>query len=470
MFQRGTIADDQVAPLADGVMTVLEQVGVLCQNDELLRALDAFGACVDYDAEQVRFPRQITSDFVMSVRAEHPHAESELEPTLAAPSLTGIGGQVAQIYHDHRSGELRQAKSADFITIIKFGDSLHREGGVGHALSLTDCPPILEPLEAGILLAEYAHNPRAPFAWHVDQIPWLEEMGRVLGIDGWFSWGATCFAHPLRFDRDVAGKYAARARAGEPCGLTGMPVAGVSTPVTIEGFVVASSAEFVASWIAARAVNPDVPLRGSMWPGTVDMATGAVSYSAWDALYYGFAAVEFLRRLTGIIVPVGSGEYCDAKTPGLYAALEKACKSLTVSLFTGQPLSSGQGMVDEGRTLSLIQVLLDRELATAAEYLARQIDPTPENLALDEIIEVGIGIEKNHLETMHTARRFRDSLWLPKLLDRSGYAGFEREEEIIATCADRVDELIAAYEKPVGREDELAQMRAITDRAREALV
>lgn len=468
MFQRGILSDDHIQPLAEAVLEVLEKVGALCQNDELMRGLEAMGARVDYPAERVYFPRELTARFVEEMRAEADGLDAH--PTkLAAPGLPTVGTQVAQLYCDHRTGELRQSKRADLTTLIKFGDALHREQGVGHALSLTDCPPMLEPMEVGLLLAEYAHKPQGPFAWHAGQIPWLQEMGRVLGQEDWFSWGAVCFAHPLRMDRDTAGKYVLRAKAGVPCGLTAMPVAGVSTPVTVEGFVVVSTAEFIATWMAARGINPEVALRGSMWPGTVDMATGHVSYSAWDALYYGFATVEFIRRWCGLQVPMGSGEYCDARVPGLYAALEKAYKSAVVTAFTGQSLSSGGGMVDEGKTLSAVQILLDREFATGAAHLAREFDPSPENVALDEILEVGIGIGTSHLETMHTAKRFRDSLWLPALMDRAGHGGFDAEEAILAECADRVDALLAAYEKPEGREEQLAEMRAIVERAREEM-
>ncbi len=470
MFQRYILSDDHIEPLADGVLTTLEKVGVLCQNDEIMRGLDAMGAQVDYQAERVLFPRKLTAEFVAAIRAEFEAQPSPAPGPLGPPGLPGIGTQVAQIYLDHHTGELRQANQADMITLIKLGEVLHGDSGVGHVLSLTDCPPMIEPLVAGVLLAEYATNPHGPFVWHVDQIPYLCEMGEILGRENWFAWGAVCFAHPLRLDRDTAGKYVARARAGEPCGLTAMPVAGVSTPVTVEGFVVVSAAEFVATWMAARAINPEVPLRGSMWPGTVDMATGAVSYSAWDALFYGFAAVEFVRRWVGFTIPMGSGEYCDARVPGLYAALEKAYKSMTVSAFTGQALSAGTGMLDEGKIMSPVQLLLDREFAAGAQHLCREFDPSPENLALDDILEVGIGIEMSHLETERTARRFRDSLWLPRLVDRAGYAGHTRENTLLAAAAEEVDRLLAAYEKPEGREDRLAAMREVVQRASRELL
>ncbi len=470
MFARQLLTDDHVEPIAEGVLTTLEQVGVLCQNDEIARGLDALGAHVDYAAERVHFPREMTAEFIDDIRDEFAR-EPKLElQRLRAPGLPGIGTQVAQLYLDHRTGEERQANQQDMITLVKLGEVLHGERGVGHVLSLTDCPPKIEPLVAGLLLTEWATIPQVPFAWHVDQIPWLQEMGEIIGRERWFSWGAVCFAHPLRLDRDTAGKYVARARAGEPCGLTAMPVAGVSTPITVEGFVVVSSAEFVATWMAARAINPEVPLRGSMWPGTVDMATGAVSYSAWDAMFYGFACVEFMRRWVGFTIPMGSGEYCDARVPSLYAALEKAYKSMTVTAFTGQPLSVGTGMLDEGKIMSPVQLLLDCEYAAGAGHLAREFNPTPENMALDDIVEVDIGVHESHLGTMRTAKRFRDSVWLPRFMDRSGYAGHAREDELLEKAAGEVDRLLATYEKPEGREDQLAEMRAIVERAKRALL
>jgi len=470
MFQRFIIGDDHVEPLADGVLTTLEKVGVLCQNDDLMRGLDAMGAQVDYPTERVHFPRELTADFIDTIRAEFA-AEPQAPPhRLGAPGLPGIGTQVAQIYLDHQTGEERQANQRDMITLVQLGEVLHGAGGVGHVLSLTDCPPKIEPLVAGLLLTEWASIPQAPFAWHVDQVPWLQEMGEIIGRERWFSWGAVCFAHPLRLDRDTAGKYVARAKAGEPCGLTAMPVAGVSTPITVEGFVVVSSAEFVATWMAARAINPTVPLRGSMWPGTVDMATGAVSYSAWDAMFFGFASCEFMRRWVGFTIPMGSGEYCDARVPSLYAALEKAYKSMTVTAFTGQPLSAGTGMLDEGKIMSPVQLILDREFAAGSGHLAREFDPTPENMAMDDIVEVDIGIHESHLGTMRTAKRFRDNVWLPRFVDRSGYAGHVRENELLAKTANEVDRLLATYEKPEGREDQLAAMRDVIERAKGALL
>ncbi len=469
MFQRTLLRDEDIQPLADGVCEVLEKVGILCQNQELLSALEGAGAKVDYEAERARFPRDMVLEFVAKLRQAGNQAQQP-EARFAAPPLPTLGTQIAQFYYDWEQQATRSGNREDFITLIKLADVLHPEVDAGHALLLTDVPAMLEPLEAAMLLAEYAHRPGRTFAWHVDQVDYLKEMGDILGIADWFTWGAICFAHPLRFDKDVADKFVRRAEEGTPLGLTGMPIAGFTTPATVEGFIVVASAEHVAAWLTARAVNPEVPLAGSMWAGSMDMSTGEVSYCACDAMYYGFAAVEFLRRWCGMIVPVGGGEYCSAKVPGLYAALEKAYKAMTIAAFTGRHPGIGQGMLDDGKILAPVQLMLERDLGAGAHQFAREVEPTADNIAMPSILEVDLGLKLDHLRTEHTLQTFRKALWLPELIERAGFAGFEQEQRMLDKAQAQVNELLGQYRKPEGREPQLAEMRKVVEKARQQLV
>ena len=489
MFQKSLVRDEHVEPLAQAACRVLADVGVMCQNAELLRALEQAGAKVDHAAERAWFPVPMVREFVDGL-----HAAGDQDVELSLYGAAGAGGadaategapcerarfrspampalelQVAQFYYDHARGERRAGNREDLITLIKLADVLHPESPAGHALVQTEFPAKLEALETALVIAEYAHNPGPAFAWYADQVDYLREMGEVLGQENWFSWGAICFAHPLRFDRDVAEKLVRRAREGVPTGPTAMPIAGFTTPVTVEGFIAVSCAEIVATWMAARAINPEVPFDGSMWAGTIDMATGTVSYCAFDAMYYAFAATEFLQRWTGIRLPVGGGEYCDAREPGLYAAMEKAYKAMTIAAFTGEHPQIGQGMLEEGKTLSPVQLMLERDLGLGLFQFGRELDPGTENISLSSIRDVDLGLERNHLISDHTLAHFRDTMWLPKCVDRSGWTGAAGDQAMLDKAQAGVDALLAQYEKPAGRENQLQAMRRIADRAREQL-
>ncbi len=491
MFQHGLFDDRDMAQLTDATLEVLASVGVLCQNEEMLDALAAWGAIVDRVAQTARFPRRLVEAFAAKLRAEAErsdvglvaHTQTVLQDysvrrpgteqaaaRLRAPAMPTLGTQVAQFYYDDTRQERRPGNHADFITLIKFGDTLHREDGVGHCLLLQDVPPLLEPLAAALVLAEYAHHPGPAFVWNVRQVDYLLEMGNILGIPDWFTWGAICFSHPLRFDRDVADKFVRRARSGAATGLTGMQVAGATTPITVAGYVVVSAAEFVATWIAARALNPTVPLSGSIWGGTLDMKSGTVSYCAPDGMLRAFAVAEFLRRWCGQEVVVGGGEYCDARTPGLYAAREKAYKAMTIAAFTGQHPQVGEGMLETGKTISPVQLLLDREVTRELQALAADFTVTREAIGLDAIREVGFGLGTNYLQTEHTLRHFRAAAWIPSLLDRAGGKDYADEEALLARAREQVRALIAAYEKPEVDPDTLARLRAVVERAERALI
>jgi trimethylamine:corrinoid methyltransferase-like protein len=177
-----------------------------------------------------------------------------------------------------------------------------------------------------------------------------------------------------------------------------------------------------------------------------------------------------MRRWTGRDIPVGGGEYCDAKEPGYYAALEKAYKSMTIAAFSGRHPGIGSGMLEEGKVLAPVQLMLERELTLGAQCLGQRIEVTPETIAFDTILEVGFGLTKNYLDSDHTLSRYRDYLWCPSLMARSGWAGPEKEEAVLKRLQAKVNELISAYRKPEIDPAKLAKMHQVVERARRELL
>lgn len=463
MFQMQLLRDDHVEPLGEAVCAVLEQTGVLIQQDELLQALDRLGARVDFASQRARFPAAMTREYVTGFRQQY---DGVLRDHFAPPPPPALDLQVAQYYYDWPTRSKRSGNREDFIKLIKLGEVLHGDTGVGHCLLDAQAPPLLEPLYAALTLAEFANRPRWVYPMRADQRPYIEEMGAILGADDDFCcWTALCFAHPLRFDREPADRLVAQARAGVPVGLVAMPVAGITTPVTVEGFIAVAAAEVVAGWICGRAINPEVPLGGSMWAATVDMRTGQPSYSAPDAMYMAFAVCEFLRRWTGFPFPPGAGEYCDSTQPGLYAVMEKAYKAMMVAAFTGYHPGLGQGMLDCGKTLAPVQLLLERDFAAGLTLHAQEVVPDPERIALPAIAEVDLGLEANFLQSEHTFQHFRQSAWLPELFPRAGWTGAADEEAVLDRAQARFEDLLGEYRKPEGREGQLAAMRRVLERA-----
>ncbi|NUQ65588.1 MAG: trimethylamine methyltransferase family protein [Pirellulales bacterium] len=484
------LRDQDIEVLGRGVLEVLERVGFHVENRELLSALERGGAEVDFQEHRARFPKAMTREFVDAVRAEdkRPWAARiagmgenvktvysgwvpyERTGELAAPYAPHLFHQLATFYYDDERQEKRKGNREDYIHLIKFGDMLHPQAGSGHSLNLTEAAPAIEPLEAAMCQLEYSHHPRGVYVQDVRQIEFLQEIEEIFGIDDpYWHWVANiCTTSPLKLDKLAAERFVHMLKTGlYPAKLAAMPVSGVNMPVTTGGSAVIVAAEFLAMWMAARAIAPDVPLAGLVISATLDMHGGQVAFGAYDALGRRIATAEFLREWTGIEVSPSIGEWTSACRTGMFAALEKAYAAMTVAAFTGYHPEIGLGHLESGLTLSPVQLLIERELTDGLRFLEHpNIDEA--SLGLEAIAEIGFGFDRNFLQEDHTARHFRQASWLPAFFGRNGWTP-EEDQRIKEKSLRKVKELVAAYRKPAGREEPLAKARAVVERARREL-
>ena len=470
MFGRSVLKDGDVEQLAEAVLTILEKVGALYQNKEVLKALEGLGAQVDYSREVATFPRRMVDEFLVTIRKEASSAQTldDGHRKFTAPGPGGLFHNLSQYYYDAEKMERRIGNTKDYIRMIKLGDMVHPKSGVGHCLLLSDVPAPIEPLMVTLLQYEYAHKARGAYVQDVRQIDYLIEMGDVCGIPD-LAWLANIgFSSPLRLGKDIADRWVHAMKLGRPISLYVMTVCGAGTPVTAAGCVALASAELLANCMAGRALNPRGRIGCGVWIATMDMKTGEASYLAFDAMIRNFAVREFLRRWAGIPVSTGGGEYTPAKTPGLFAALEKAYSAMTVAAFTGSHPGVGIGHLDGGLVISPEQLLLDREMAQALGHL-NPIEVSPETISLDAILDVGHAAKTNYMESENTLRHFRSALWLPQLLERVGWSGLDTEERVLKRAQQKVSELVAAYKKPDVDTEKLAKMRQIVAKARKKL-
>lgn len=484
------LRDQDVDVLRQGTLQVLERVGFHVENREILRALQSVGATVDFDRQCARFPRPLMEAFVDGVRAEDKavwaaqvaamgeNAKTAMsgwvpyapEREMKAPYLPFLFHQLATFYYDDERQEKRKGNRQDYLRLIRFGDMLHPDEGSGHSLNLTEVPAAVEPLEAALCQLEYSHRPRGVYVQDVRQIEYLQEIEAIFGVtDPYWHWLANiCPNSPLKLDRVVAERFVHMVRSGlYPAKLAAMPVRGVNMPVTTGGGAVLIAAEFLALWLAARALAPSVPLTGLIVSGSMDMRGGQVSFGAVDALRCRLAAAEFIRAWTGIAVSPAIGEWTPASQTGLFAALEKAHVAMAVAAFSGCHPEIGLGHLDSGLTLSPVQLLIERELTESLRFLEpRPIDEA--SLGLECIEAVGFGFERNYMEEEHTILRLREESWVPQFYSRNGWTA-DAERAIRERALGRFKELVAAHRTPTGRADQLEAARAVVARARREL-
>lgn len=208
-----------VEKVADGVCEVLEKLGFHCDNAGILVALEKAGAQVDHDGQVARFPRAMTTAFVEAVREEDKsgwhdfmrggneqaiysgYQPYDTPDTFEAPPSLYLFHELSTYFHDDETGTRRLGNRADLTTLIKLGDMLNPEMGSGHSLNVSgDTPAPIEPLVAARTLIEHSARPSGVYVMDVRQIPYLQEMMSIAGIENpYFPWMANILCNsPLK--------------------------------------------------------------------------------------------------------------------------------------------------------------------------------------------------------------------------------------------------------------------------------
>jgi trimethylamine:corrinoid methyltransferase-like protein len=239
-------------------------------------------------------------------------------------------------------------------------------------------------------------------------------------------------------------------------------------PVTVAGSTVIVAAEFIAVWFAMRLLaEKDIPLTGMPIQGTMDMKSGSVSFTAFDATISRLTVCDFVKKWTGVQLAPGPGEWNPTKEPGLYCALEKAYFGMTVAAFTGYHPGLGVGHIDAGLTISPVQFLFDLEFTESLKFLESP-KVSKELIGMDTIKEVGFGIAENFTTSMHTIENMYTSSWMPNLINRNGY-NIAAQKQAVENAKKKVNELVASYKKPELDQAKMEKAKAVLERAKKDL-
>lgn len=459
--------DAELARVLDAALTALESVGLLVQDESLRAAMLASG-CIEAPGGSVRIPRRRVEEMLAPRRANpEPRPTAPARPD--APARPTIGCQLAQFYLDPESGERVAGDRALLAELVRFGHVWNGSGGAGPVLLCRDVPPPVEPLEAVRTIARNTTQVSSAYPHSAGQVPYLAELGRVLRDDATSLIGACLFlVSPLRLDLRAGALLVELVRRGAPIWIGTQPAAGASAPVTVAGTATLAVAEILGGWTAVHCLDPELLPGAGVCSGTLDMRTADVSYSAPESMLQDLLTVELFRELCGGRCGVAGGpDYTDAKWPGSQKAFEAAFEALAIAGWVGSVPSAGNGLIESGKTFSPVQFMLDAETSAHLGRFARGVRFDEEDIALEQILRVGLGLEGTHLGSDHTFERFR-GLFDPQLFDRSCWRGDVDESLGEALLRERAwaafREVRARYEPASVEPERLAEVERIVRR------
>jgi len=426
-----TLSADEMARIHQAALAILAAPGMKIMEPRLLKALDAAGAKVDFDTQQVSFPAELVEETLASIRCD-------LNSGVTMPVLNGVvasrtdgriaakfGGACCR-YYDWDSRSTREPNNTDVVTMLRLGDAIGDVAHVGNPViyMCTDdgeqILPHLKPIKTAALVAKHTSRPYSCEVWSVEGLEFQIEIGCVVrgSMDAYLADPIFITAKetisPLQLPREDAEVLIALAEKHLPCTIIPMPISGASSPVTPAANVALGAAEILGVFTALRSYTPAARVAGGVITGVMDMSSGNALFADPGAILQDRMISQHFAEHYGMDLGIGTG-YIDAVTPGAQSAAEKSWKMLSsyVAGKTNYPV----GILEGGKTFCPVQAVIDLEIARVIHKAFDAPAVDDEALAVDVIREAGIG--GSVLASEHTARRFRDVLHLSDVLARS---------------------------------------------------
>jgi trimethylamine--corrinoid protein Co-methyltransferase len=201
-----------------------------------------------------------------------------------------------------------------------------------------------------------------------------------------------------------------------PVALSGAPMAGSTSPLTMAGTLAQIHAEQLAGITLAQVAAPGAPLLYGGIPGRADLQTMNYCGGAIECGMMNGAIHQLARHVR--VPNYNSSGLTDAKVPDAQAGWEKGMTTLLAAMAGSNYIHHAAGMLESMICVALEQYVLDDEIIGMAARVLRGIDVDAEHLALEVIDQVGPGGE--FMTAEHTFAHMRSEYFAGnRVTDRS---------------------------------------------------
>ncbi len=435
--------NDEMSKIHEGVLTILEDIGMKIEHPEAVELLRGIGCIVDDASCVVKFPRNVTENAINKMRKDFTLSSRDGLTTPMRYTEMYLSTKTKGTMHNFTAnaggfptfvvdldGKRRDATMQDVRDSIKLANALENIDLIGLPCSAQEVPYIMRPI---IMTAELIKNTSKPGgieAWTKEDIRYITQMGSAIrgGMDSLkknpflIGYGET--RSPLSLDYNMCEIFMEYIKMGLPQSFDTMPCAGTTAPATSAGTLTLGLAETIFGLILGYAVDENALVSIELNPSLADMRTMIFPYSGADRIPLMAATNQMLREFYGRPGGCHAGK-TDACFPGVQAGMEKALSSI-MPILCGATGIGTLGQLEGGLVFSYVQLALDNEILGYIRRILRGFEVTDETIALDVIKDVGIG--GNFIDHEHTAMNFRNEFYISDLLERFPWSAWDAQE------------------------------------------
>jgi trimethylamine--corrinoid protein Co-methyltransferase len=251
---------------------------------------------------------------------------------------------------------------------------------------------------------------------------------------------------PLQYTSGMAGSVIEFARYNQACVFGVLLMAGSSATTSLAGVIVQQTAEILAGVTLTQLVHPGAPVIAGGTGAILDMRTGCLSMGAPEVAKIAAATMQMAKFYN---MPARSGcAVTDAHLPDAQAGFESALNLIIAFRNGSNFILHAAGILGSYNAMSFEKFIIDEEICGFAHEYLKPVVVTDETIGLDIIEEVGIG--GDHLSHRRTLEQCRTAFYLPDLVNRNGYAGWQENgnQRIDEKATHVLNDRLSSYVKP----------------------
>jgi trimethylamine--corrinoid protein Co-methyltransferase len=251
---------------------------------------------------------------------------------------------------------------------------------------------------------------------------------------------------PFRYTAEMAGSIIELARHNQACIFGALVMAGSSGPMSLAGLLAQQNAEILAGVTLAQLVNPGAPVIVGGTSAIMDMRTGCLAMGSPEVVRLTSATIQMAKFYN---LPARGGcSNTDAHLADAQAGLESALTLMTAIRNGTNFVLHAAGILGSYSAMSFEKFIIDEELCCMVIETLKPIEITDESIDTNFIKEVGIG--GDYLIQNKTLEQCRTAFFLPNLVNRSGYNGWQEDghKRVDEKATEVFDDRLSSYVKP----------------------
>ncbi len=452
------LSPEQINLIDAASIKILEEIGLICFNEEAVEIFNANGAHIKKDENNVivQIPEKVVRDAidkapsVVVLGARDPDNNLVLDSEL--PRVYFVSGAEANSLLEYKNGEFhsRQGRMSDLAESAHLAENLSNLDAFIRNVNIQDrevTDADKDVLKFFLSLDNCTKHVMAGLTrgGALDEV--LKMASIIAGGDEQLlknpiiSFICCVVKSPLQFVDDTTSNLISIARSGMPVVISSSPQGGSTAPITEEGMLAQINSEILAGIVLSQMVRPGTSVLYGSVPTRARLDDLLDSYGMPEFGQYNAGCVQLARHYR--IPCYSTAGVSDSKIPGIQSTMERLLSYLYVTASGPQYLHYAFGLLDHTATFSPLQAVMDDVQIDIVKSLLRKCTIAEERVreSIEQIKQVFSS------STRLFARHIRKSIRKNEV-----YAGFPfeskgYEDETLDKASKTLDEIMKKQRK-----------------------